>query len=67
MSWEKTLKENKDILGDLEEITEEVEKVRKLLWDMRRAPVPSWQIESWKNLDGVIAGLQQLRWKLKGD
>ena len=67
MSWEKTLKENKDILGKLEKITEEVEKVRKLLWDRRKAPVPGWQIESWESLDGVIAGLQSLKWKLKGD
>jgi len=67
MSWESLLKENKDILGDLEEITEEVEKVRKLLWDTRQAPVPRWQIESWERLDSVIAALQQLGWKLKGD
>mgnify|MGYP003649403824 CR=1 FL=1 len=67
MSWEKILKENKDILADLEEITAAVEKVRELLWEMRQAPVPRWQIKSWESLDNVIAMIQSLEWKLKGD
>ena len=63
----KSIKRKQGYFGDLEEITEEVEKVRKLLWDTRQAPVPRWQIESWERLDSVIAALQQLGWKLKGD